>query len=944
MGLISDLLSRFAGEPAEDYGHRYVGGNTGPIMPDEEYVRVWLRSARIVNIRSWAQKIYPAVHGRFVYADPVFGMREIVAVISPSKTFQELDSRHLDRFITVNQPLLGPIPFRGELSSEVALFSVTAENLAKPYLDLLSNLTSTASVSFFGSIEPLVAPIKQAAEFLLLDPGRAELEIGLARTDTTLVGGNIVVARTAKAGFGLAGVTIDPDDYRLLDKAGKPVSDFPYMVLGIERVTQRADFRSIPEIGAGWKSVMDRARQGAAVNEIADEFAKLKRIVALSADLVPADRTRVLSVLSGELRQAGLLSDEAAAGVAVEAVIPPSQPEAVVVTTASEHGGPRLSLSEARRLVLDPETPDYVVRSLFKADPAGSRPFSPSIVFDPAVVAVSEPQPGAEGARVMNWANELASWRRRNEFLEREREGDRRPVLVSVGDSWFQFPVFLRDVIDQLGQSYNIWSLDAAGDTLADMVREQRHLVGLRRWTGRAQALLLSGSGNDIVGEDSDGRSVLTKILRTFEAGRPADWYVDTGEFRRRLDAVKSLFEEVFAAVEAEFPGVPVLCHGYDFAIPAYPGDPRDPLWARRDEWLTGPMVAELGIHDATLRREIVHVLIDRLNEMLAGLCGGDGAGAHRNAWHVDLRNQIGDRWSDELHPTDHGFEDAGRSFHRVLDAALAGSREATATAAARGLETVPAEPSPVFTDSEAEESKVEVIAAAAIAEGAAVEAAAKLAISERATDLIIQHETGGRQYYDTVLRKRPVWPSAASGVTIGFGYDLGYVAAAEFARDWAYLAAADRQRLAPLVGKHGGNTSTDTMRALTAGVADIRVEWSTADLTFRTATLPKFCRATDRALPNCAELSADSAGALVSLTLNRGASYSKPFDPTRDPKDRYREMRAIRAAMAERRFTDIPPLIRLMKRIWRGTTIEQEMIRRRENEAKLFEAGLSIS
>lgn len=180
--------------------------------------------------------------------------------------------------------------------------------------------------------------------------------------------------------------------------------------------------------------------------------------------------------------------------------------------------------------------------------------------------------------------------------------------------------------------------------------------------------------------------------------------------------------------------------------------------------------------------------------------------------------------------------------------------------------------------------------------------------------------------------------------MTIGFGYDLGYVGAAELARDWAALVPDVRRRLAKLVGKHGGNTSDAELRSLVAGVADIIIEWDVAGQTFRVSTVPKFCRETDRALPNCAELSPDSFGALVSLTFNRGASYAKRFVPARDPKDRYREMRAIRAAMAERRFIDIPQLMRLMKRIWRDTSIEQEMLRRRENEAKLFEAGLATS
>lgn len=57
--------------------------------------------------------------------------------------------------------------------------------------------------------------------------------------------------------------------------------------------------------------------------------------------------------------------------------------------------------------------------------------------------------------------------------------------------------------------------------------------------------------------------------------------------------------------------------------------------------------------------------------------------------------------------------------------------------------------------------------------------------VSARAADLIIRHETGGQAYYRQVVKERAVWPRGPSGITIGFGYDLGYVDAARFRSDW---------------------------------------------------------------------------------------------------------------------------------------------------------------
>ncbi|MGV6875320.1 hypothetical protein ACUSIJ_21830 [Pseudochelatococcus sp. B33] len=947
MSFIRDLLSTLAGDAAVDYGHRYLGQTTDPIAPDTEYVRVWLRSARITAVRRWAQKFYPAVHARFIYADPMTGMREVLSVSSPQKTFQELDPRHLDRFVVVNQPLLGPIPYRGELSTEVALFSVAADNLARPYLDLLSNLTATASVSYLSAIEPFIAPIKRGAEMLLLDSNRAELEIGLSRTDTALVAGNIIVARTEKNGPGLREVSLDPDDWRLLGADGRPVAEFPYLVLGIERLSERTDFRSIPDIREGWKKVWNAASKGESADTVLAEFESLQRVIRFSPDLVPSDRKRVADIYADELRQAGFEVPGLPGAAAAEAR-PPALLESVTVEEAWRPEG-KIPLAEARRMVLDPTVPDYVVRSLFTADPDRSQPFSPAIVFDPDVVAVEPPEYVLEGARVMNWANELASFRRRNKFLVRQDGADPRPVLVSVGDSWFQFPIFLSDVIDQLDDSYTIWSLDAAGDTLANMVlTEKRHLAGLRRWAGKARALLLSGSGNDIVGEDPDGIPALVKIVRPFEAGRAAAWYIDTSEFRRRLAALEACFRETFESVAREFPGLPVICHGYDRAIPAGPNDPRHPLWAKQDEWLAGPLSRSLGIRDPQLQRAIVAALIDRLNDMLASLCGGNRPGGRfPNAWYVDVRGKVQGRWADELHPTDAGFSDVARTFGAVIEAAL--RREAPVPEAAVAAEAAtapdeqedtgggPEDVAAIFAYREAfEPAEGEPEAPADLQPEAA---GAPPAISQRAYDLIVRHETGGRDYYERVYKARPVWPGEASGVTIGFGYDLGYAAADAFDRDWTALPAAVRQRLKSVVGKHGKNTAHDDLRALLRGLRDIVIAWDLAEGVFREATLPQFAGLTQRALPHAAELSPDCFGALVSLTFNRGAGG---YTATRDPQNRFREMRGIRAAMKERRFGDIPPLMRLMKRVWRGTAIETEMNRRRENEALLFERGLT--
>jgi hypothetical protein len=220
-------------------------------------------------------------------------------------------------------------------------------------------------------------------------------------------------------------------------------------------------------------------------------------------------------------------------------------------------------------------------------------------------------------------------------------------------------------------------------------------------------------------------------------------------------------------------------------------------------------------------------------------------------------------------------------------------------------------------------------------------ELAATLAqkVSQTAFNLIVQHETGGQNYYERVYGGHPEWPGGASGITIGFGYDLGYVSATEFKADWSSAlgqSVVDRFINTHTIGANGSGLGASRMKTLVRQLRDIVIIWETAEKVFRSTTLPKFALLTDRHLPNCEELNGDCFGALVSVTFNRGASYDMSGD-------RYTEMRAIKKAMQNKTFSEIPGLIRDMTRIWAWTSIEAEMRRRREDEAKLFEKGLAV-
>ena len=200
--------------------------------------------------------------------------------------------------------------------------------------------------------------------------------------------------------------------------------------------------------------------------------------------------------------------------------------------------------------------------------------------------------------------------------------------------------------------------------------------------------------------------------------------------------------------------------------------------------------------------------------------------------------------------------------------------------------------------------------------------------ISAAAFDLIVEFEVSSRALYQQRYRGA-TWPGESSGVTIGIGYDVGYSSARLMQEDWGRaIPLAMLNALLGAVGVTG--LAAKAKAAALAGQIDI--DFDTALGIHRNKIVPRWVGLTQDALPNTDALSADSLGALVSLTYNRGAQYSTPGD-------RAFEMRNIHDHMQARRFDLVPGEIRAMKHLWPNTPGLQN---RREREAAMFQRGLA--
>lgn len=191
---------------------------------------------------------------------------------------------------------------------------------------------------------------------------------------------------------------------------------------------------------------------------------------------------------------------------------------------------------------------------------------------------------------------------------------------------------------------------------------------------------------------------------------------------------------------------------------------------------------------------------------------------------------------------------------------------------------------------------------------------------------LIIDYEVGGEAAY-RARYTRPIWPGAASGVTVGIGYDLGHQRRAIILDDWQLHA--QRERLASAAGVIG-----DPAKPLARAMQDVRVDWPLARWVFDRTSLVTYYRLARRVFgpDHFDALPVRARCVLVSVVYNRGGSMVGPARV---------EMRAIRDQCLPARDTRCAATqLRAMVRLWVGSTIEAGMRRRRFAEAALMESA----
>lgn len=241
-------------------------------------------------------------------------------------------------------------------------------------------------------------------------------------------------------------------------------------------------------------------------------------------------------------------------------------------------------------------------------------------------------------------------------------------MLIAEGDSWFDYP--LRHVLRLLEDDYfyDVESVAHKGDCVEDMAHSKGQFLEFTRRLEKLigdgklpKAILLSGGGNDIAGDEF--ALLLNHAASTLP---PLNEDIVRGVIDVRLKEAYIKIISGLTTIANELLGrpIPIITHGYDHPVP----DGRGFLggwWKLPGPWLK-PGFERKGHGDRGRNTLLMAELIDRFNAMLAGV---SALPAFAHVHYLDLRGTLKNDasyktyWANELHPSKTGFDLVTKKF-----------------------------------------------------------------------------------------------------------------------------------------------------------------------------------------------------------------------------------------------------------------------------------------
>lgn len=272
--------------------------------------------------------------------------------------------------------------------------------------------------------------------------------------------------------------------------------------------------------------------------------------------------------------------------------------------------------------------------------------------------------------------NQVGRWWKNSRFksnIEKSGFRNERKLIVAEGDSWFEYPIFINDILDWLlkNDKYALYSLADGGDWIGNMIYENKYITELSKYS--PEVFLISGGGNDLVGEKRIATLVKKRsevVIRNGEIRKNEVLSISqqygydektcnrivlgrdflSDEFWALLNVFLFQYYILFKNIEkaGKFKNMKIITQGYDFAIPSRNRNIfKNPLRLLfgNGKWLSQPLNIK-GIYDPEEQRSVIATMLYEFNEMLIYV-----GSKFNNIYHIDCRGLASENdWRDELH------------------------------------------------------------------------------------------------------------------------------------------------------------------------------------------------------------------------------------------------------------------------------------------------------
>lgn len=301
-------------------------------------------------------------------------------------------------------------------------------------------------------------------------------------------------------------------------------------------------------------------------------------------------------------------------------------------------------------------------------------------IFDVNLGSIKNASEADQG--VLGKLNRRSRRLREKKFWKKIRGGNYSKIILAEGDSWFEYPLFIKDIVDHLNKNkkgYAINSIAYGGDWMANILYEQEYIEKLSLLN--PDVFLISGGGNDIVGgyrlaQLLNNRKDVPPIIEAdLNSGQGKIQFAEVcfnKEFFGLIELFRLQYMLLFESIKAgekKFKNLKVITHGYDYAIPGSkigPGLKRSLInkFTHNGIWLETPLLLR-GYTNNKERIAVVYGMIHFFNEMLI-----EAGSKYKNVYHIDIRGAVDPEkgWFDELHPKSKEFGKIARVFRKCIE------------------------------------------------------------------------------------------------------------------------------------------------------------------------------------------------------------------------------------------------------------------------------------